>query len=711
MKQDFIANGCVAVAKSRVTVQFWSNRLQPFAIIMPKEKKKRGRREQQKRQHEASSATLVSKKQRLDSAVATGYSGTVSAQKDGDVYYPDADVVELENDRVNRRTDIPFFGLLDEEEQAYYANANSNLELNDFESLEDRALFIEAVYRESQGKELKVACSQSCSRYLERLISVSNSAQLKSLWNKFRGHFLNLVQHRFASHCCETLFLNSAPIISQEVQSTSRRSDGDSPSMEQLFLEAIEELEDDVGYLLTERFASHAIRVLFVVLSGEPLETESTKSIIASRKKEHVDVTNSVSRARDLTFEQREIPKSFQDCFHKLKEKATSNLSTTYLRALATHPTGNPVLQLLLRIESAEYRRTKFQDDTGILYRLFPGDSFEEESENGKFALGLLYDPAGSRLLEAIVQHAPGKFFKRIYSNIFKKKLVSMTKHDLASYVAIQTLERIGKDELRDAINMISPELPTLVARDRVGVVHALVERCVVRRLNTKSLASRIKSAYGDDYKSILPKMLHLDAEYSADSTRLVQADSKSRVSENKAGSIDPHGALLAQTMTRSPGFEDIIQAAILATPKSLLILLAKDPVASRVLQAALTSHESSLEFRRQLIPKFYGILGDLSVHGSGSHVVDCLWTAANGLHYMKEQLAQELSINEMTLRESTFGKIIWRNWKMDLYRRRKVQWIAEAKGLSEKDTANGKTTRESKINLARQRFVTKHGR
>ncbi|MBE7182397.1 MAG: hypothetical protein INR71_14535, partial [Terriglobus roseus] len=83
--------------------------------------------------------------------------------------------------------DAPFVGLLDEEEQEYFKRADDMLELNQFEGPDERSLFLANVYREADGKELKLANSQSCSRLLERLILLSTPDQLKNLFQKFSG--------------------------------------------------------------------------------------------------------------------------------------------------------------------------------------------------------------------------------------------------------------------------------------------------------------------------------------------------------------------------------------------------------------------------------------------------------------------------------------------------------------------------------------------
>ena len=64
----------------------------------------------------------------------------------------------------NTNFEREFFGMLAEEEQEYFRHADELLELNDFPSAEERDIFLQNVYKEMRGKELKLASSQSCSR-------------------------------------------------------------------------------------------------------------------------------------------------------------------------------------------------------------------------------------------------------------------------------------------------------------------------------------------------------------------------------------------------------------------------------------------------------------------------------------------------------------------------------------------------------------------
>ena len=144
---------------------------------MPKEHKKRGRREEhkkRKRDHDAPDAASKRRRKSVDDEV-------VAPQLQEEPFQDEA------IDGVTRPAAMPFYGMLDEDEQEYFKRADEMLELNQFDGPDERNLFIESVYKEADGKELKIANSQSCSRLMERLILLSTPKQLKDLFQKFSG--------------------------------------------------------------------------------------------------------------------------------------------------------------------------------------------------------------------------------------------------------------------------------------------------------------------------------------------------------------------------------------------------------------------------------------------------------------------------------------------------------------------------------------------
>lgn len=144
---------------------------------MPKEHKKRGRREEEKRKRQEQDQVLPAKRQKWEEL---NDNDVVANRNNQDGATSDSNPVVVPGE-------IPFYGLLDEDEEEYFKRAGSMLELNQFANDEERRLFLNSVYKEARRKELKIASSQSCSRLMERLILMSTPDQLKDLFQIFSG--------------------------------------------------------------------------------------------------------------------------------------------------------------------------------------------------------------------------------------------------------------------------------------------------------------------------------------------------------------------------------------------------------------------------------------------------------------------------------------------------------------------------------------------
>lgn len=154
---------------------------------MPKEHRKRGRRDDEKKRKRARDlddpeAQPKRLRKTIDADAAAADEHNHHPEADQDQPFQDDAV-----DGVTRPGAMPFYGMLDEDEQEYFKRADEMLELNQFDGPDERNLFIESVYKEADGKELKLANSQSCSRLMERLILLSSPNQLKDLFQKFSG--------------------------------------------------------------------------------------------------------------------------------------------------------------------------------------------------------------------------------------------------------------------------------------------------------------------------------------------------------------------------------------------------------------------------------------------------------------------------------------------------------------------------------------------
>lgn len=467
--------------------------------------------------------------------------------------------------------------------------------------------------------------------------------------------------------------------------------------MENLFLYTLKELEGNLGYLMSDQFASHPLRILLVVLSGMPLGAASSSSVLQSKKKEHVSITGKKSKPTEEKTEARMVPDSFHTALEKMMAGAVAGLNTTYLRALVTHPIANPVLQLLLALELTRSAKQSAKDPKSLFRKLVPDDTLEEGTENASFINSLVYDTIGSRLLEVIITNAPGKTFKALYRSSFQGKLGTFAKNEVAAFVVIKIIERLNKEDLVTALDEICPQIDTLVKRSRTSVIKTLIERCRVRQVDVSSISTGLEQAYGERPSERLVEILRVSTEPTDGMAedRRKQLDTKD--------SAKAHGSLLAQCMLEAPGpLRDFICDGLLAMETPLLITIAKDRTASRVLQTGLVCPEQAPKFRRLLIPRFYGRMEDLAVDPVASHVVDSFLEATKGLTFIRERMANELAQHESALRASISGRAVWRNWKMDIYNTKRKEWLNDAKGQIQDRNKPAKTS----IELARERFA-----
>ncbi|KAH8592295.1 armadillo-type protein [Bisporella sp. PMI_857] len=658
---------------------------------MPRENKNRGRREEKKLKRKAEAIENAHSKREKASELLEDLDVEQprKSKKQKITGLEDAfmeDPGEVANDR-------PFYGMLEDEEQEYFRRADELLALNDFPSDEERGLFLANVFKEAENKELKIACSQSCSRLMERLILLSTTTQKKKLFEKFKGNFAHLVQHRFASHCCEALFIQSAGVVIQELTEVVKKVEEEDgaetlPSMEDLFLLTLDELDGSMTALLTDRFASHTLRVLLIILSGRPLEKSSTKSVLQSKRKEKIQISNLDA---EFSLPKRAVPESFVFAIDKIISDIVASMDESFIKILATHESGNPTLQLLLELDLAS-KTKKAEGQKSIISVLLPDDITNENSQSAILINGLMYDPVGSRLLEAIVTFVPGKTFKQIYRTIFKDRIASLARNEIASYVAIKVLTRLSKEDLEECVTAMLPHISGLIERKRTIPIKTLIERCHARSIDTNPLTEAIGTAYGSDPSTLLLNMaciIDLPALTTTVLPRTTTDDNQAP--PNPTTSPEQlHGSLLAQSLLHIPGPPSVLMHnAILALPSSTLHTLALYTPTAHILQAALHPLLTPLPSRRKLISAILcpsesvpSPVITLSSSNVGTHILDSLLLNAPSLFLFAERISASLLGHEEQLRNSWTGRIVWRNWSCDLLKRRRSEWVSWAKSL-----------------------------
>lgn len=382
----------------------------------------------------------------------------------------------------------------------------------------------------------------------------------------------------------------------------------------------------------------------------------------------------------------RTVPESFTEALEHVIADSIAGLDTEKLRALATHPNGNPSLQLLLKLELTHLGKKRAKDGTSIIRTLLPDDPITADSSTAVFINGLVYNPIGSHLVERIVEHAPAKMFKSLYREFFKERLASHARSEVAGYVVCRILERLGHDDLLDAHEILVPTISNLLQRNRTMILRTLIERCTVRDIDTKAIAVQIEATWPTPDGFEIQKLVKFgqDVPDESKSPQDSMQSSAEVVAAFFARSMEPikvHFNLLAQAMLIVPGpLSSLVLDSLIALDAFTLLQMAKDHIVSRTLQQALTTRNASMINTRKLIQHFYGHMGEMALDSSASHVVDCMWEGTHGLAFIRERIAEELAENESQLRDSACGRAVWKNWKMDLYKRKRRDWIRQSK-------------------------------
>ncbi|KAJ3083136.1 Nucleolar protein 9 [Rhizoclosmatium hyalinum] len=390
--------------------------------------------------------------------------------------------------------DQPELGRVDPDVQVYFMSVEKMLDEQEFETDEDRILFVQNVYREVGANDVKLAADSECSRVLEKLIRLSSDVQVRRLMRSFTGMYSELFRHRFASHVAQTLLSLVADIVEREqIHGPAPEPEdedpvegapdlGPLPSMESLFTSLCDELSNQWTSLMSDPWGSHLVRAALNVASGESLLPPKSSSLRSKKSTKYNAKNNNAAPAGPAAktadrktaagiSKKRKVPPSFQQVLESISQSVLDSLSEYEIRSFAGHAVANPVLQILVSIKPA---------GQGLIRSIM-----EIDSDKGYAFMGsLITDTVGSHLVEKILVNASPKDFHTLYTRHFKGNLTSLASHPIANFV-IQHLIQNTRNGLQLRVLMdelLGPDgtgMEKLFFRNRQGVVIKILEACV----------------------------------------------------------------------------------------------------------------------------------------------------------------------------------------------------------------------------------------
>lgn len=599
-----------------------------------------------------------------------------------------------------------FFGLVDRTELEYFKQAESTLAANAFGSPEEREGFVRGVFEEAKGKELKLATNQICSKLVERLTLEASDRQLARLLKAFSGHFGQLSRHKYASHCVETLFVRAAGAVEREMLAGGGAGgappDGDAMDQDEddeelanfavLMEFGANEVRDDVVALARDPYGTHVVRLLLLVLSGSPLPAAAgNDNILRSRKsraaRRMIDIGSQSQGAQEGRAYQ--VPSAFGSVLQGLVDALVDGPmgnDTTAARKAAIDSVTSPVVQVLVKVEGKARRVQKL---------VFAGDDGE-----GAFVEHLLSDAVGSHFFEAALEAVPTKVAERLYGSYVKGRLGKLARRrDSGSYVVRALLKRLRVAQVREMLDELVPELGDLMSgeHENLAAVRAVCDAAVASSSPQRAAIS--KALLGQFAGTAETGTDDAPSQGTAFLDGLLQL-STSTLGQGRDGDWPTpaemqRSLLLQSAMKLSPQLLEAVSQGLLDLGDERLSQFARHSVFSHALEQALQP-SVSLARRRPLAHKLAALAPSLALNVYGSHIVDGLWRYTYRLKFIREQVAAALAQDETAVKNSPYGKLVWKNWQLDKYVRRRHEWWAAVKASEDEIAASLGTSHDA---------------
>ena len=621
-----------------------------------------------------------------------------------------------------------FYGVLDRDELEYFKQAEATLGMDAFESREEKMQFVTSVIEEARGKELKLVTSQICSKLVERLILDCDDTQLKGLFKAFNGHFYGMACHKYASHVLETLLVRSAALVEKELLTPSFSGEGSEiedgetyGSMENMFLFMLNELKPHAKALMSDQYGSHTLRLIILILSSKVLPSSTQNNSNLRSKKSKIARKMIDIKDNDEFNKTYQTPESFKlelrELVSGLDKSVTGDIASradistsviTKFRELCVDKVASPVIQLVIQVEGIFDRDRSF-------WRLIFNTNDEKDAKEESFVEYLLSDAVGSHFLQNVIGYGRQKYVERLYRLYMRDRVVKLAKRDTTGAFVVQSLLlHLKSKEIKQILDAVVPELSVLLNSNiDFGTAIINASNGQDNYLRDDIIGQLLKKYYPaeQEEKNILESCLLLS------SSTLGNTSDDWPTAEERRRSI-----FLEQLIAYDQKFLDVTIESMLALPEERLLQMCYHGVFSHVIESVLDPKHVEIIQRRRLLNVLCKDIVNMACNAYGSHIMDKLWNFTAKLMLYKERIAGALVNESEKVKNSTYGRQVWKNWQLEKYVRKRWDWkglvkdqerelfppVVEQPGTT--NTASGRFGQNDR-NGAREMHNRKHGR
>ncbi|ODV57889.1 RNA-binding RNA processing protein NOP9 [Ascoidea rubescens DSM 1968] len=600
-----------------------------------------------------------------------------------------------------------FFGLLDKPEKQFFLEAESTLNINVFDNDEEKQKYINSIFNEVKGKELKLVTDQICSKLMERLILEANDSQLKNIFQSFEGFFVKIAHHKYSSHCLETLLVRCAALIEKELLNPnillqeSIDSNEEYSPMDSMFIFMINEYIPYLQEMLENQYASHTLRLILLILASKELpSTTVSNSTLRSKKSKVARKMIEIKDNEDFS-KNYQVPSTFKFELKKTILNLTQGLSITKLRQLSIDKVSSPVIQIIIKVESI------YDKNKTIYNTIFNAD--EKESAYMEYCLT---DPVGSHFLQFVIMNTKSKLSERLFETYMKDRLMKLVNRNTTAVYVIQSLlQKLKTTYVKQILDILMPNFNQITdlnlelsqdILDKVMERKAYKKDLIIQQVLSKYSSSSLSNKFiGNNSQPLLapaisisvsqPDLKEISESKKEDEDQKINLlESILKLSTSTLGNIKDdwptaeerrNSIFLEKLISFDEKFLVLTFDTLLELPRERFIQMCFHGIFSHVIEIILLSPEKlSTIQRRKFLNCFDGEIVNLCCNVYGSHAVDKLWWFSSKLPIYKERIANEMVSESLKVKESNYGRLVWKNWKLELFTRKRVDWKAEVR-------------------------------
>eukprot|EP00898_Chlorokybus_atmophyticus_P000557 jgi/Chlat1/1501/Chrsp12S02043 len=549
----------------------------------------------------------------------------------------------------------PAWARIEPETKEYYRSLDALIgpggSVEDDEGKQQRAVLCSNALQEAAGKEVQLASDPDCSRIMENLVKYADVQTLQSFASACSTQWPALSSSPCGSRVAEALLrsLAALKLTSEELKEV----------LEPLFQAVVEHGTE----YASDRFASHVLRTLLAVLSGQDAGSAAHQGSKSMRG----------GLAAKLQ-PRRQQPQSTNGGYPGLLAplvKSFLDSAGDSIQDLCYDTYGSPVLQTFLEAASTMKATTAAIISRIFDSRLAPGmEKFE--AVDAARAVELMENQLSSHLVEVVFRVTPDELYGQLVTEVCKGRLHTLALHPTANFVvqSIISSARTAR-QVRLMVTDLQSHVPKLLSGRRGGVVAALLSACgrlgVCQAELTQAVAQFMTASGHTD--TLLPRMVTMQVHEDGESGKL---DLSSR-------RASPLGCAMLQTIlgfptTCSKPFLD----AFSALEPTQALMMARDPIASHVVEAFLQGPAGE-KLKKKFIRKLIGHFADLGTEAAGSHCVEKCF--AWGDLKLKEAITAELVAGHTKLVNSKYGPFLLSKCGVDRYAHHPDEWRARQAG------------------------------